>query len=193
MDAAARTARSTVVAVPVHTSLNVSRNRTMSVLRSGWCSRTHGEPRRAVAFQSIDRTTSPGTNGRSSANSIPAPTRRATWFPVWSADRAGRTTAYAIDNLQARGVMFVGPGLDVYEGMIVGENARDNDMDVNIAKEKKLTNMRASTADDAAKLTPPRLMNLEQSLEWIGEDELLEVTPRSLRLRKRSLSGRRRF
>jgi len=109
------------------------------------------------------------------------------------ADRAGRTTAYAIDNLQARGVMFVGPGLDVYEGMIVGENARDNDMDVNIAKEKKLTNMRASTADDAAKLTPPRLMNLEQSLEWIGEDELLEVTPRSLRLRKRSLSGRRRF
>jgi GTP-binding protein len=109
------------------------------------------------------------------------------------ADRAGRATAYAIDNLQARGVMFVGPGLEVYEGMIVGENARDNDMDVNITKEKKLTNMRASTADEAAKLTPPRVMNLEQCLEWIREDELLEVTPKSLRLRKRGLGGRRRF
>ena len=89
--------------------------------------------------------------------------------------------------------MFTGPGEQVYEGQIVGENSRDSDMDVNIAKEKKLTNMRASTADDGVKLTPPRTMNLEQSLEWIREDELLEVTPKSLRLRKRSLSGRRRF
>jgi GTP-binding protein len=109
------------------------------------------------------------------------------------ADRTGRATAYAIDNLQARGVMFVSPGLEVYEGMIVGENARDNDLDINITKEKKLTNMRASTADDATKLTPPRSMNLEQCLEWIREDELLEVTPKSLRLRKRGLAGRRRF
>ena len=109
------------------------------------------------------------------------------------ADRLGRTTAYAIDNLQARGVMFVSPGAEVYEGMIVGENARDNDLDVNITKEKKLTNMRASTADEAAKLTPPHVMNLEQCLEWIREDELLEVTPKSLRLRKRALAGRRRF
>jgi GTP-binding protein len=109
------------------------------------------------------------------------------------ADRGGRATAYAIDNLQARGVMFIAPGLEVYEGMIVGENARDNDMDVNITKEKKLTNMRASTADEAAKITPPRVMNLEQSLEWIREDELLEVTPKSLRLRKRAMRGRRRF
>jgi GTP-binding protein len=109
------------------------------------------------------------------------------------ADRGGRTTSYAIDHLQERGVMFIGPGEQVYEGQIVGENARDSDMDVNIAKEKKLTNMRASTADDGVKLTPPRIMNLEQSLEWIREDELLEVTPKSLRLRKRSLSGRRRF
>jgi len=109
------------------------------------------------------------------------------------ADRTGRATAYAIDNLQARGVMFVSPGLEVYEGMIVGENARDNDLDINITKEKKLTNMRASTADDATKLTPPRTMNLEQCLEWIREDELLEVTPKSLRLRKRGLAGRRRF
>src|SRR6267143_310247 len=109
------------------------------------------------------------------------------------ADRGGRTTAYAIDNLQARGVIFVSPGLEVYEGMIVGENARDNDLDVNITKEKKLTNMRASTSDEAVKLTPPRIMNLEQSLEWIREDELLEVTPKSLRLRKRAMGGRRRF
>jgi len=109
------------------------------------------------------------------------------------ADRGGRTTAYAIDHLQARGVMFIGPGAEVYEGQIVGENARDTDMDVNITKEKKLTNMRSSTADEAVKLTPPRTMNLEQCLEWIREDELLEVTPKSLRLRKRQLAGRRRF
>jgi len=109
------------------------------------------------------------------------------------ADRAGRTTAYAIDHLQARGTMFIGPGESVYEGQIVGENARDNDLDVNITKEKKLTNMRSSTADEGIKLTPPRVMNLEQCLEWIREDELLEVTPKSLRLRKRALGGRRRF
>ena len=109
------------------------------------------------------------------------------------ADRTGRATGYAIDNLQARGTMFVAPGDQVYEGMIVGENSRDNDLDVNITKEKKLTNMRASTADEGIKLTPPRVMNLEQCLEWIREDELLEVTPKSLRLRKRALSGRRRF
>ena len=93
------------------------------------------------------------------------------------ADRAGRTTAYAIDHLQARGVLFVGPGEPVYEGMIVGENARENDLDVNITKEKKLTNIRASTSDEAVRLTPPRTMYLEQALEWIRDDELLEVTP----------------
>jgi GTP-binding protein len=75
----------------------------------------------------------------------------------------------------------------------VGENARDNDLDVNITKEKKLTNVRSSVSDEAVRLTPPRLMNLEQSLEWIREDELLEITPKSLRLRKKSLGGRRRF
>jgi GTP-binding protein len=109
------------------------------------------------------------------------------------ADRTGRTTGYAIDNLQARGTMFVAPGEPVYEGQVVGENSRDNDLDVNITKEKKLTNMRASTADEGIKLTPPRIMNLEQCLEWIREDELLEVTPKSLRLRKRAMAGRRRF
>jgi len=109
------------------------------------------------------------------------------------ADRAGRTTSYAIDHLQPRGVLFLGPGEPVYEGQVVGENARDNDLDVNITKEKKLTNVRSSTSDEAVRLTPPRLMNLEQSLEWIREDELLEITPKSIRLRKKSLGGRRRF
>ena len=94
---------------------------------------------------------------------------------------------------EPRGVLFLGPGEPVYEGQIVGENARENDLDVNITKEKKLTNVRSSTSDEAVRLTPPRIMNLEQSLEWIREDELLEITPRSLRLRKKSLSGRRRF
>src|SRR6266446_5016020 len=109
------------------------------------------------------------------------------------ADRGGKTTSYAIDHLQPRGVLFVGPGEGVYEGQIVGEHARDNDLDVNITKEKKLTNMRASTSDEGVRLTPPHLMNLEQSLEWIREDELLEITPKSLRLRKKALGGRRRF
>src|SRR6059036_544045 len=109
------------------------------------------------------------------------------------ADRGGKTTGYAIDNLQARGTMFVAHGEPVYEGQIVGENSRDNDLDVNITKEKKLTNMRASTADEGIKLTPPRIMNLEQCLGWIREDELLEVTRKSLRLRKRAMGGRRRF
>jgi GTP-binding protein len=109
------------------------------------------------------------------------------------ADRTGRTTGYAIDNLQARGVMFLAPGEQVYESQIVGENSRDNDLDVNITKEKKLTNMRASSADESIRLTPPRIMNLEQCLEWVREDELLEVTPKSLRLRKRAMGNRRRF
>jgi GTP-binding protein len=108
-------------------------------------------------------------------------------------DRPGKTTSYAIDHLQPRGVLFLGPGEPVYEGQIVGEHNRDSDLDVNITKEKKLTNMRASTSDEGIKLTPPRIMNLEQCLEWIREDELLEVTPKSLRLRKRAMGGRRRF
>jgi GTP-binding protein len=107
-------------------------------------------------------------------------------------DRAGRTTAYAIENLQPRGEMFVGPGEQVYEGMIVGENARANDLDVNITKEKKLTNMRASTADDAIRLIPPRSMSLEQALEFIKGDELVEVTPKAFRLRKKVLQAVRR-
>ena len=109
------------------------------------------------------------------------------------ADRGGKTTSYAIDHLQPRGVLFLGPGEPVYEGQIVGERARENDLDVNITKEKKLTNIRSSTSDEAVRLTPPRIMNLEQALEWIRDDELLEITPKSIRLRKKALGGRRRF
>jgi GTP-binding protein len=103
------------------------------------------------------------------------------------ADRAGRVTSYAIVNLQERGELFVAPGDEVYAGMLVGENARDADLDVNITKEKKLTNMRASSAESFEKLVPPRRMSLEECIEFIRDDELIEVTPRSLRLRKRYL------
>ncbi len=108
------------------------------------------------------------------------------------ADRAGSATAYAIFNLQERGAIFIAPGTTVYEGMIVGENARPNDLDVNVTKEKKQTNMRASTADEAIRLVPPRVLGLEQAIEFIKDDELVEVTPRGIRLRKRVLPARER-
>jgi len=108
------------------------------------------------------------------------------------ADRAGAATAYAIWNLQERGEIFVEPAEKVYEGMIVGENARASDMDVNITKEKKQTNMRASTADEAVRLIPPRKLGLEQAIEFINDDELVEVTPKSIRLRKRVLAANMR-
>jgi len=108
------------------------------------------------------------------------------------ADRAGKATAYAIEGLQPRGILFVSPTDEVYEGMIVGEHARGNDLDVNIVREKKLTNMRASGSDDTVHLVPPHVMNLEQALEFIKEDELVEVTPKSMRLRKRILQANRR-
>jgi GTP-binding protein len=104
------------------------------------------------------------------------------------ADRAGKTTGHAIFNLQERGEIFITPGTEVYQGMIIGENARDKDLDVNIVKEKKLTNMRASVADEAIRLVPPRILNLEQAIEFIREDELVEVTPQSIRLRKKILN-----
>ena len=107
-------------------------------------------------------------------------------------DRAGKSTGYALFNLQERGDMFITSGVDVYEGMIVGENARDSDLDVNIVKEKKMSNMRSSGADEAIRLVPPRLMNLEQALEFIREDELVEVTPKSIRLRKKILKQNQR-
>jgi GTP-binding protein len=108
------------------------------------------------------------------------------------ADRAGKATAYAIWNLQERGEIFITPGTEVYEGMIIGENARAADLDVNIVKEKKLTNMRASTADEAIRLVSPRILNLEQAIEFVREDEFVEVTPQSIRLRKKVLLANKR-
>jgi GTP-binding protein len=108
------------------------------------------------------------------------------------ADRSGTTTSYALDGLQDRGILFLNPGVEVYEGMIVGEHSRDNDLDVNAVREKKLTNMRASSADDAIRLVPVKPFNLEQAIEFIAEDELVEVTPKSLRLRKKILQANRR-
>ncbi len=111
---------------------------------------------------------------------------------VLVADRSGPATSYALYNLQERGVILIHPGTQVYEGMIVGENAKTADMDVNVTKEKKQTNMRASTADEAIRLVPPRILNLEEALEFINDDELVEVTPASIRLRKRILVASRR-
>ena len=108
------------------------------------------------------------------------------------ADRAGVSTTYALFHLQPRGTLFIRENTAVYEGMLIGENAREADLDVNVTKEKKLTNMRASSADDMIQLIPPRPMNLEQAIEFIKEDELVEVTPQSVRLRKRVLEFQKR-
>jgi GTP-binding protein len=105
------------------------------------------------------------------------------------ADRSGQVTSYALFNLQERGMMFVTPGMEVYEGMIVGENARAEDMDVNPTREKKLSNVRASTGEELERLVPPRLMSLEQALEYCRTDECIEVTPDAVRLRKVVLSA----
>lgn len=109
------------------------------------------------------------------------------------ADRPGRATSYAINHLQSRGQFFITPGTIVYEGMVVGEHIRQNDLDVNIVKEKHLTNIRASTSDETPILEPPKIMNLEQCLEFLSEDELLEVTPKSLRIRKKVLKANDRY
>jgi len=108
------------------------------------------------------------------------------------ADRGGVSTAYALWGLQERGELLLGPGVELYEGMIIGENAKDNDLDVNAVREKKLTNMRASTADEAIRLVPFRQLNLEQAIEFITDDEFVEVTPKSLRLRKKVLQANKR-
>jgi GTP-binding protein len=111
---------------------------------------------------------------------------------VLVADRAGVATSYAIFNLQERGEIFIDPATTVYEGMVIGENSRPADMDVNVTKEKKQTNMRASTADEAIRLVPPRKLGLEQAIEFINDDELVEVTPSTIRLRKRILASNMR-
>jgi GTP-binding protein len=108
------------------------------------------------------------------------------------ADRRGATTGFALANLQERGVLFVGPGTEVYEGMIVGENSRQDDMDVNPTKEKKLTNMRSSTGDVLVPLIPHRVLSLEQALEFCRDDECVEVTPAAVRLRKSALGAEER-
>ena len=108
------------------------------------------------------------------------------------ADRGGLSTSHALYNLQERGELFIGPGVEVYEGMIIGENAKDNDLDVNVVREKKLTNMRASTSDEAIRLVPFRQLNLEQAIEFIADDEFVEVTPKALRLRKKVLQSNKR-
>jgi len=108
------------------------------------------------------------------------------------ADRVGKTTTYALFHLQPRGILFVGPGVECYEGMIVGEHNRDVDLDVNVTREKKLTNIRAAGSDEALRLIPPQIMTLEKSLEWIASDELVEVTPSRIRLRKKVLQAGRR-
>ncbi len=107
-------------------------------------------------------------------------------------DRPGVSVAYAIWGIQERGEMFISPGIEVYEGMIAGENAREDDMNVNITKEKKQTNMRSSSADEAIRLIPPRDMTLEKAIEFIADDEYVEVTPKSIRLRKKVLDSKRR-
>jgi GTP-binding protein len=107
-------------------------------------------------------------------------------------DRQGQTTTYALNGLQERGILFVGAGVEVYEGMIIGEHSRDKDLDVNVVREKKMTNMRASTADEAIRLVPCKTLNLEQAIEFVADDEMVEVTPKSLRLRKRILQANRR-
>jgi GTP-binding protein len=108
------------------------------------------------------------------------------------ADRDGVSTAYALWGLQERGELFLGPGVELYEGMVIGENAKDDDLDVNAVREKKLTNMRASTADEAIRLVPFRQLNLEQAIEFIADDEFVEITPKSLRLRKKVLQSNQR-
>jgi GTP-binding protein len=107
---------------------------------------------------------------------------------VFIAKESGKVTAYALDNLQKSGQLFLDPGIEVYEGMIVGQNSRENDLIVNPCKLKKLSNMRSKGSDDAPMLTPPRLMNLEQAIEYISPDELVEITPTSVRLRKKILN-----
>ena len=109
------------------------------------------------------------------------------------ADRSGTSTTYALFHLQPRGTLFIRENTAVFEGMIIGENSRENDLDVNVTKEKKLTNMRAANADDALQLIPPKIMSLEQAMEFIREDELVEVTPKSIRLRKKILEPNKRY
>ena len=108
------------------------------------------------------------------------------------ADRSGPSTAFALWNIQERGELFIGPAVEVYEGMVIGENSREQDMEVNATKEKKQTNMRSSSADEAIRLIPHRELSLEQAIEFIADDEFVEITPKSIRLRKKVLQANKR-
>ncbi|WP_329271371.1 translational GTPase TypA [Streptomyces sp. NBC_01451] len=168
----------------------------MSNHGSGWVRMEFVVPSRGlIGFRTEFLT---GTRGTGIAHSIHE--GHEPWFGVLAtrnngslvADRAGAVTAFAMTNLQERGVLFTDPGTEVYEGMIVGENSRSDDMDVNITKEKKLTNMRSSSADSFEAIVPPRKLSLEQSLEFCRDDECVEVTPEAVRIRKVNLDARER-
>ncbi|MFI6276001.1 translational GTPase TypA [Streptomyces sp. NPDC050988] len=168
----------------------------MSNHGSGWVRLEFVVPSRGlIGFRTEFLT---GTRGTGIAHSIHE--GHEPWFGVLTtrnngslvADRAGAVTAFAMTNLQERGVLFTDPGTEVYEGMIVGENSRSDDMDVNITKEKKLTNMRSAAADSFEAIVPPRKLSLEQSLEFCRDDECVEVTPESVRIRKVNLDARER-
>lgn len=168
----------------------------MSNHGSGWVRLEFVVPSRGlIGFRTEFLT---GTRGTGIAHSIHE--GHEPWFGVLTtrnngslvADRSGSVTAFAMTNLQERGVLFTDPGTEVYEGMIVGENSRADDMDVNITKEKKLTNMRSAAADSFEAIVPPRKLSLEQSLEFCRDDECVEVTPEAVRIRKVKLDGRER-
>lgn len=168
----------------------------MSNHGSGWVRMEFVVPSRGlIGFRTEFLT---GTRGTGIAHSIHE--GHEPWFGTLTtrnngslvADRAGAVTAFAMTNLQERGVLFTEPGTEVYEGMIVGENSRSDDMDVNITKEKKLTNMRSSSADSFEAIVPPRKLSLEQSLEFCRDDECVEVTPEAVRIRKVNLDARER-
>ncbi|WP_328780599.1 translational GTPase TypA [Streptomyces canus] len=168
----------------------------MSNHGSGWVRMEFVVPSRGlIGFRTEFLT---GTRGTGIAHSIHE--GHEPWFGVLTtrnngslvADRAGAVTAFAMTNLQERGVLFTDPGTEVYEGMIVGENSRSDDMDVNITKEKKLTNMRSASADSFEAIVPPRKLSLEQSLEFCRDDECVEVTPEAVRIRKVNLDARER-
>ena len=122
---------------------------------------------------------------------VSADQARGAWAPL-VADRTGVATAFAISNLQDRGEIFIDPATEVYEGMLIGENSRNNDLDVNVCKEKKQTNMRASSADEAIRIIPPKKLGLEAAIEFINDDELVEITPKAIRLRKKILAQNQR-
>lgn len=182
------------------TQLLAARKGKMDVMRATGAGRAHVEydvpSRGLIGFRSqfLNETRGLGIMNTLFAGWAP-------WFGAMSyrqngaliADRAGKSIPYALFHLQPRGVLFVEPGIDCYEGMIVGENSRPNDIDVNVSREKKLSNMRASGRDDNIILVPPKKMSLEEAIEWIDEDELVEVTPQSIRLRKRFLTATQRL